>query len=73
MCNLGPANKRVGDAEPSSCHDKTQTAPGTKDGPAVAVFHIVRQAVKELRDPVQIIGDAGGVCAERDGAKYACE
>lgn len=37
------------------------------------MFHIVRQAVNQLRDPVQIIGDAGGVRAERDGAENSWE
>lgn len=70
MCNLGPANKRISDAQTSSCHDKAQTAPGTKDGPAVAMFHVIRQAINELREPVQVVGDAGSIRTEGDGAKY---
>lgn len=72
LCHLGPANERVSDAEPSGCHDEAQAAPGAEDGPAVAVFHVVGQAVDQLREAVQVIGDAGGVRAEGNGAKDPC-
>lgn len=73
MCNLGPANKGISNAETSSCHNKAQAAPGAEDRPAVAVLHISGQAVNQLREPVQIIGDAGRVRAEGNGAKYPCK
>lgn len=36
------------------------------------MLHVIRQAVNQLGEPVQIIGDAGGVSAEGNGAKYSC-
>lgn len=37
------------------------------------MFHVVGQAVDQLREAVQVIGDAGGVRAEGNGAKDPCK
>lgn len=71
--HLAPANERVSCAKTPACCYKSPTAPGPKYRAAVSMFCVIRKAVDELREVVQVMCSAGCIRAQRYGAKYACK
>lgn len=65
----GPAEEREGGSEAARGDGQTQAGPGAADGPAVAVVHVGREAVDEGWVPGEVIGHAGCIRAQRNGAE----
>lgn len=64
-----PAQEGEGGAEAARRYSETQTGPGAADGPAITVIHVSRQAVDEGRVSGEVVGHAGCIRAQGDGAE----
>lgn len=65
----GPAQEGEGGSEAAGSSAQAQTGPGATDGPAVAVVHVRREPVDEGGVPGEVVGHAGRIRAQRDGAE----
>ena len=65
----GAGEEGGGGADAARGGAEGQAGPGQAHGPAVAVIHVAWQAVDEGRGPGEVVGHAGRIRAQRDGAE----
>lgn len=64
-----PAQEGEGSAEATGGYSQTQTGPSAADRPAVTVIHVSWQPIDEGGVPGQVVGHAGCIRAQGDGAE----